>query len=60
MRGYIPATQAQAHYERQADEYARRGFPKIASDYRWCAANAAEIAGRITASSQRQDKGVGR
>ena len=44
MRAYIAATQAQAtYYADRADEYARRGMPGIASDYRWLAANADRI-----------------
>ena len=37
-RAYITVTQAQAaYYADRAVEYARRGLPGLASDYRWLA-----------------------
>lgn len=46
-RRYVTAAQAQAYYADRAADYARRGFPKIASDYRWMADNAGDIARKV-------------
>jgi hypothetical protein len=46
-RQYVTAAHAQTYYAERAAEYASRGLPKIASDYRWLASEAHDIAARI-------------